>query len=80
MPRNTMMDLTNHLFAELERLGDEELDGEELTAEIARAHAIGKVSKTIIDSGNLMIRAAEFNDGKLDEKAQLPPLLEEQPQ
>lgn len=30
MPRNTLMDLNNHLFAELERLGDEDLSQEEL--------------------------------------------------
>lgn len=30
MPRNTLMDLNNHLFAELERLGDEDLTQEEL--------------------------------------------------
>ena len=43
MPRNTLMDLNNHLFAELERLGDEDLTQEELEKEIARADAITKV-------------------------------------
>ena len=37
---NTMMDLNDHLFAELERLGDEGLEGEALEKEINRAKAI----------------------------------------
>ena len=32
--RNTMLDLNDHLFAELERLSDEELSAEELDKEI----------------------------------------------
>ena len=37
MPRNTLMDLNNHLFAELERLGDEDLSQEELEKEISKS-------------------------------------------
>lgn len=77
MPRNTMTDLTNHIFEEIERLSDESLTGDELEAEIRRGHAIGKLSKTVIDAGNLMMRAAEFNDVKLNADGNLPPLLGE---
>lgn len=38
--RNTLGNLNNHLFAELERLGDEELTGDELDKEIKRATAV----------------------------------------
>ena len=46
MPRNTLMDLNNHLFAELERLGDEDLSQEELEKEIARAKQVEADTQT----------------------------------
>ena len=76
MPRDTMTDLVDHIFEEIERLSDDTLTGEELESEIRRGHAIGKLSKTVIDAGNLMMRAAEFNDVKLNAENQLPRLLE----
>lgn len=32
--KNTLLDLNNHLFAEMERLGDEELKGDALAEEL----------------------------------------------
>lgn len=55
-----MTDLNNHLFAQLERLGDEELKGEELEKEIGRAKAVVDVAKAINDSGMLALRAQEL--------------------
>ena len=58
--RNNITDLNNHLFAELERLGDEELSGEDLDREIVRAKAISDVSKQIIDSARVSLEAASL--------------------
>lgn len=45
--RNTLLDLNNHLFAQLERLSDEDLVGEDLERELQRAKGVTDVSKAI---------------------------------
>lgn len=55
--KNKLVDLNNHLFAELERLGDEELQGEALDKELARAKGITNVSAQIVQIGNLLLKA-----------------------
>lgn len=75
MTKNKLTDLNDHLFAELERLGDEELTDDELESELKRAREISKTAQAIISNGNLLLRAAEFNDQRLDADAKLPKLL-----
>ncbi|MEF9966864.1 hypothetical protein [Anaerorhabdus sp.] len=58
--QNNITDLNNHLFAQLERLGDEELTGEALEKEIGRAKAVVDVAKAINDSGALALCAQEL--------------------
>lgn len=41
--RNSLDDLNNHLFAQMERLSDEDLSSETLQSEISRAKAITNV-------------------------------------
>ena len=53
--RNTLGDLNNHLFAQLERLSDEEIKGEALREEIERAKAINQVAMQIINNGKLIV-------------------------
>ena len=73
--KNTMLDLNNHLFAELERLGEEDLKGEELEAEISRARAVADIGRTAISNAALVLRAAEFEDRKLGEDTEVPRML-----
>lgn len=72
--KNTLADLNNHLFAQLERLGDEDLDSQELEGEIARAKAIATISSQIIANGNLVLKAKQLKYETDNEK--LPPMLE----
>lgn len=62
MPKNSMTDLTNHLFEQLERLNDEELSEEELARECSRAKAMEGIAKTIIDNRKLALDTAKFLD------------------
>ena len=69
--RNKQIDLDNILFAELERLDDEALEGEALEREIKRAKAIGNVAAQINASRANSLRAAQFMDQALDAHPQL---------
>ncbi|MDR2385834.1 MAG: hypothetical protein LBD80_09305 [Tannerella sp.] len=50
MARNKIEDLNNHLFAALERLNDEDMEGDKLTEEIERAKAIAHIGSKVIDA------------------------------
>ena len=55
--RNKITDLNNHLFAQLERLGDEDLTPEQLEQEIKRSKSIADISKTIVESNRVAVEA-----------------------
>lgn len=57
MAKNKLVDLNDHLFSELERLGDEDLKGDELKEELDRAKALSDVSEKIINNASLMLKA-----------------------
>lgn len=71
--KNTLSDLNNHLFAQLERLGDEDLKGENLEEEIKRAETITKVSSQIIANGALVVKAMQVHGeyGRSEEKLKM---------
>jgi hypothetical protein len=76
--KNTLGDLNLHLFAEMERLGDEELKGDDLKEEMERAKSISMVAKQIIDNASLVLDAQKMinNDDKMNVDAKLPKMLE----
>lgn len=55
--KNKLKDLNDHLYAQLERLGDEKLKGEELDREIKRAQSMGGVANQVIQLGRLVLDA-----------------------
>lgn len=60
MPKNKISDLRDHMFAQLERLGQDDLTPEELEKEIARAQAISNVGKVIVESAKTEVLYAKL--------------------
>lgn len=55
--KNKLTDLNNHLFAQLERLSDEDLTAEQITQECGRADAIVAVADQIVRGADLQLKA-----------------------
>ena len=76
--QNTLGDLNNHLFAQLERLGNEELEGDELKEEILRAKAVTDIAKEIIDNANTVLDVMKFQAEALGRSSiSIPKMLED---
>lgn len=58
--KNKLSDLNNHLFEQLERLNDEDLNEEQLTKEIGRAKAITDVANSIINNSKVVLDVSKF--------------------
>ena len=56
--KNKLSDLNDHLFAQLERLSEEDLTGEKLEQEIKRGEAVAAVADQIVRSASPEGRAA----------------------
>lgn len=71
--KNRLSDLNNHLFAQLERLSDEELTPDQIEQEAKRGEAIVQVADTIIRNAALQIQAAKIAfEGGADPVPYLP--------
>lgn len=58
--KNKLTDLNNHLFAQLERLGDETVSPEQIETEVKRAQGVVAVSGQIIQGAALVLEAAKL--------------------
>lgn len=73
--KNKLVDLNDHLFAQLERLSDEDITGEDLNTEISRAKAITGIASQIVANAQLVLRAKELQVNTTGELKDMPPML-----
>lgn len=73
--KNKLADLNNHLFAQLERLSEEDMTPEQIEVEAKRADAIVAVSDQICRGAELTLKAVKIIADHGDRfKNQLPML------
>ena len=58
--KNKLSDLNDHLFAQLERLGDEGISANQIDDEVKRAEAIVAVADQVIGNASLQLKAAQL--------------------
>lgn len=75
---NTLEDLNNFLFAQLERLDDPEISDEDLRKERERSKSMVEIGKTIVDNARLCLQAHRFaSELGLEKRSEpLPAMLE----
>lgn len=74
--KNTLADLNNYLFEQMERLQDDSLDEEKMNMEIKRSKAISAVSSQIIHNARVALDAQKHYDEMGMDKSIIIPLLE----
>lgn len=73
--KNTLSDLNNYLFEQLERLTDDSMDEETLEREIKRSKAVTDVAGVIVNNGALALKAARYST-EYGNSAAVPGMLE----
>lgn len=74
--KNTLGDLNNYLFAQMERLDDESLSDEDLKKELERSKAITGIASQIVANANLVLKAKIAYDENIDTEKDKPKMLE----
>lgn len=72
--RTTLADLNSHLFEQLERLNDDDLTGEKLQEERERAKSMANIAQTIINNGELALKALKHYD-EYGDREKMPSIL-----
>lgn len=73
--KNSLSDLNNILFEQIERLNDDEVMEQFSDQEIERAKAISAVANQIIQNAALQLQAAKFMDDNALTSREMPEVL-----
>ena len=57
--KNTVVDLNNYLFEQLERINDDTLEGEALDATLRKADAVRQIAEVIVKNGELALKTVK---------------------
>lgn len=60
--KNSIIDLNNYLYEQLERLNDDDLTDAELEKEIKKSKAVTDVARVIIDNANLAFKTIKYRE------------------
>lgn len=60
--KNTLTDLNNYLFEQMERLNDEEMTQEMFDKELKRSDSVAKIAESIIKNGQLALNVKKHLD------------------
>lgn len=74
--KNKLIDLNNHLFAQLERLGEEGMTPEQIEQEGKRAKAMVDISTQIVQAQSLTLKAVDIVAKHGDRFARDLPMLD----
>lgn len=77
--KNTLTDLNNYLFEQLERLNDDDLTDEKLEQELKKTDMLVKISEKIIQNGELAFKTMKHMDDYgygMDKNHRIPAMLE----
>lgn len=77
--KNRLINLNDHLFAQLERLNDENLSAEQIETEVKRAGAMVAVGDQIIRAADTTLKAATLVANHGDRMKDMLPSVFKQP-
>lgn len=72
MANNSLSSLNNHLFAQLERLGDEDITPEKLLLETERTKSMQSIARMIVDNAKVVLEGEMFKQEYLPTNGVIP--------
>lgn len=72
MAKNSLIDLNNHLFAQMERLTDETLTVEQQRLEIEKSKVISLISKDVVEIAKVSLDGFKFVTQEGTPNVQMP--------